>query len=479
MSIFLTSVAAGLWRDHRWSLGQFEELQRLRMERLVRFAGERVPFYARRYRGVDPLDFEFTDLPVVTKGELLGEYPDTVSGRGVTLEQAIEITKNGGKYGYWIHNQYLVSVTGGTSGKLGYFLNDRRSWRRASGLMMSRTFRNRLGASSNLAPFLKGERYRMAFIGTGNGTSICTQICQESPWFGGLFLNRRFYSILEPYEQTLAGLNEFQPRYLHSYSSFVEKLARAQLAGELRINPRFISLGSESAPPLLRAVIARAFPEARVVNQYGCTECPLLANECPEGRMHLNPDCSIVELCDVEGRPVKAGEASDHILVTNLLNRAQPIIRYRVDDSLTMTGEACPCGRPTPVVLVNGRSADMIWLKKGQNQLQGHGRGPDEYVVHPALMFEILMYKSNGMAQFQLVHEKQNELRLTFVPEPGCRAESVASEVRGVMDRFFQQQGLTDCVQVRIDPTHAIERTGTQKIRSVMSKVPAPRGIRG
>ena len=187
--------------------------------------------------------------------------------------------------------------------------------------------------------------------------------------------------------------------------------------------------------------------------------------------MHLNPDCSLIELCDVEGRPVAPGDASHHILVTNLLNTTQPIIRYRVDDSLTITGEACPCGRPTPVVQINGRSADMIWLKKPA------ANGKEEYVAHPALTFEVLMHKSNGMAQFQLVHEKQNELRLSFVPKPGCAAESVASEVRGVMDRFFHQEGLAGSVRVRIDSAHVIERTGSQMVRSVLSKVPVPRGF--
>jgi phenylacetate-coenzyme A ligase PaaK-like adenylate-forming protein len=40
----------------------------------------------------------------------------------------------------------------------------------------------------------------------------------------------------------------------------------------------------------------------------------------------------IVELVDAENRPVRPGAASDKVLVTNLANHVQPLIRYELTD---------------------------------------------------------------------------------------------------------------------------------------------------
>ena len=80
---------------------------------------------------------------------------------------------------------------------------------------------------------------------------------------------------------------------------------------------------------------------------------------CDHGHMHLNPDWTIVEPVDKDGNPVPAGAMSDAILVTNLTNAVQPIIRYRVDDSVIVHEAPCPCGLPFPYIDVLGRTDDL------------------------------------------------------------------------------------------------------------------------
>ena len=462
--MFFASVAVAAWRDRRWSAAQFQRLQHSRLKELVHHARQSVPFYSERYKHIDPQRFEIDELPLVTKTDMLGAFAETVTGRAVSLSDAMLTAEQGDRDGYWVRGKYLVSVTGGTTGAVGYFLNDRRSWNRQSGYMMARTLRGRMGAASNLHPFLSGQRYRMAFIGTGHGASICTQIGTESPRIGRLLINRRVLSITGDHEKNVAELNRFQPRYMHGYSSYVERLARSQLAGELRIAPKFISLGSEAAPPALRAVVERAFPETRIVEQYGCSECPLLANQCPEGRMHINTDCCVIEPRDAQGRPVKPGELSDHILVTNLLNPFQPIIRYRVEDAVVISSDPCPCGRGLPMIQVHGRSVDTIWLRNNSGK----------FAPHSPLVFETLIHECAGFAQFQLIHERQNELRINFVPEPGCSPEPLVNQLRHSLDRYFRHEGYGNVLRWRIDPVQRIERHGTRKVSAVQSRVAPP-----
>jgi phenylacetate-coenzyme A ligase PaaK-like adenylate-forming protein len=62
----------------------------------------------------------------------------------------------------------------------------------------------------------------------------------------------------------------------------------------------------------------------------------------PTGRAGITfaTDCCIVELVDDDDRPVPPGATSSGILVTNLFNRGQPLIRYRIDDRVVQLAPA-------------------------------------------------------------------------------------------------------------------------------------------
>ena len=461
---FAGSALAAVWRDRHYSADQFRRLQRKKLVRLVNHACRRVPFYAQRYRHVDCRDFALTDLPPVTKAELMARFADSVTDSAVELDEAIGAATSPGTTSHWIRNQYLVSITSGTTGLAGYFLNDRRSWAVLSGAVFARTIRDRL-TPWQLARFSFGRRYRMAFVVSGIGAAITTQVGRETSRASGLVVDSRRLSIMDPVEKNVELLNRFRPHYMHGYSTYIELLAHQKLSGRLRFSPEFVSLGSEPVTSRARETIQLAFPRAIIVEQYGTTECALLANQCFEGRLHANVDCCIIEPVDEQDRPVPQGELSHHILVTNLMNLAQPIIRYRVDDGVVLTGERCPCGRPLPVVKVHGRSDDPIWL------WDVHG----DFQFHSPIAMEILFVGCPGLVQFQLVHERQNELRLRFVCDSEDRVHEVASRLRSKLGRYFAQHGLQDAVRLRVEPVAAIERPRAgQKVRQIQSRVEPP-----
>ena len=69
----------------------------------------------------------------------------------------------------------------------------------------------------------------------------------------------------------------------------------------------------------------------RPFNFYATTE-GLYGHDCPAGSMHLFDDMCIVENVDENGDPVPPGEVGARLLVTNLFNRTQPLIRFEVTD---------------------------------------------------------------------------------------------------------------------------------------------------
>jgi phenylacetate-CoA ligase len=118
-----------------------------------------------------------------------------------------------------------------------------------------------------------------------------------------------------------------------------------------------------AAEPLLPEI--RAAAEAawgvRVGNLYGTSEGGGTAVPCEHRRTHLSEDLVIVEPIDENGQPVPPGERSAKIYLTNLYNRALPLIRYEITDEVTILPEPCECGSPTPCLAdIQGRLDDTF-----------------------------------------------------------------------------------------------------------------------
>ena len=60
--------------------------------------------------------------------------------------------------------------------------------------------------------------------------------------------------------------------------------------------------------------------------------------------MHVADDLVILEPADADGNVVPYGQPADRMLLTNLFNLTQPLIRYDLADAVTITDDPCPCG---------------------------------------------------------------------------------------------------------------------------------------
>ena len=58
--------------------------------------------------------------------------------------------------------------------------------------------------------------------------------------------------------------------------------------------------------------------------------------------LHLNEDIAVYEPVDADIRPVAAGTTAAKLLVTNVINHSIPLIRYELDDELTVLAEPNP-----------------------------------------------------------------------------------------------------------------------------------------
>ncbi len=148
-----------------------------------------------------------------------------------------------------------------------------------------------------------------------------------------------------------------------------------------------------------RSAIEEVF-KRRVTNRYGCEEVSLIACECErhEG-LHVNADGVYVEILRPDGGPCEPG-VPGRVVVTDLLNRAMPILRYEVGDMARWSERACTCGRGLPLIeKIEGRVADYVVTTRGE-WISGISLTENFAVMVP------------GIAQLQIVQEALD--RFTF-----------------------------------------------------------------
>ncbi len=144
-----------------------------------------------------------------------------------------------------------------------------------------------------------------------------------------------------------------------------------------------------------------------VTNRYGCEEVSLIACECEQHRgLHLNADHVITEFLRDDGTPCAAGE-DGRLVVTELVNLGQPLIRYELGDRGVPSDRACPCGRGLPLMeQVTGRTADFLLAEGG-------------YRVQGISIIENTLTRLPGIRQMQVVQDEPLRLVVNLVPGPG------------------------------------------------------------
>jgi len=251
-----------------------------------------------------------------------------------------------------------------------------------------------------------------------------------------------------PLPEIVARLNAAQPPALLGYASKLAELAREQLAGRLRIAPRSVTSVSELLTPADRAVIERAFA-VPVVDSFVSTE-GLVGHSEPGGTvLRFASDLCLAELADEAGNPVPAGVPSARVLVTNLHNLTQPLIRYELTDRFTRP-DATP---------------EVGWLRASID-----GRADEVFrygsvAVHPHVIRSALA--GEAMVREYQVRQTGNGIEVACVTGGDLDAAVLAAR----LEHALRQAGLTG---PRVSITLAEAITRDPKTGKVRRFIPLP-----
>lgn len=167
--------------------------------------------------------------------------------------------------------------------------------------------------------------------------------------------------ILQEYYESLIA---WKPSFLQAYPTPLYEFCLFLRKQSLKLpSLRGVSVTAEALYHGQRQLIEETL-NLRLFNWYGSRELGRVASECEcHNGLHVNEPSVYVE---IESDPSLPGDCG-HLIVTDLFNRATPLIRYRTGDIARFVEGACPCGRSLRrIAAIEGRLADLIVLANGR-----------------------------------------------------------------------------------------------------------------
>ncbi len=449
-----------LWRTKRTGKPAIQSRQETRLADLITFARARSTFYRQHYRDLPEHIVSLQDLPPVTKPDLMTHFDDWTTDPAVTRAAVEAFISDLANIGQPYLGRYAVWTTSGITGKPGIFLHDANALAVYDALTMARGYFSWLSLPQLWE--LEQRRWRYAFMFAANGhfASYSFARAAEEIHFGRPRI-QSYFTVHMPLPELVQALNTFQPLVLVSYPSVIDLLAQEQQAGRLRIQPFLLVTGGEWLSPKVRQVAGETF-QAQVHEVYGSTECIAMAADCAAGHLHLNADWCILEPVDQNYNPVPPGQLSHTVLLTNLVNRIQPIIRYDLGDSVTLIPEVCPCGSPLPVIHVEGRRDEILTFAAPD--------GSGVRVPPQALM--TIMETCSGVQRFQLIQVAPTSLKVRLEVSAGADRAQVWDRVSRQVRDYFVQQGIPT-IEIMLSPEAPQPHPINGKFRHIWAEMTA------
>lgn len=397
-----------------------QECTSRRLREMVNYAASTSPFYAER---LSADSYELAELPVLTRQHLKQRYPD-ICARNIRASRGLPVASSG------------------TTGSPVRALLDRAAHDEAIGW--------RVIGNWGIHP---GDD--CAIISSQSRTRLNKAI-HDIKWFP---THRR---LLTASLTTPTQMREFAQLLCRMHPPFISGYAGAilifasflQAEGITVPRPKAVCVTGSPQTEYQREFLSKVF-RAPVFDQYGAAEITWIAADCGlRNGLHVQNDFRIVEILDDDGKPVPDGTWG-RIVVTDLLNRVFPLLRYEIGDVGRFLEGQCQCGSSFPRLdHIRGRLNDVFRFADGSVMITGLATACNDIAgfVH----------------QYKLHQVNMQEIVLYCVPQ-NSNSETLLG-IQKAADRLQTRVGNRARVHVRC--VEALDHDGRGKNRFVISDVP-------
>ena len=415
-----------LKKNVKLSADKMRSLQDRKLRKLLRYAWNHSAYYRTAFECAGITEEQLDTLPLscfptIDKQALLEHFDELVTVPDLKQENLREFDAGEAADRKPYQGKYHVVHSSGSTGKPGYFVYDGDAWSQ----MLLGIIRAALwGMSMPQILGLLMKRPRIVYIAATDGRYGGAMAVGDG--IDGVGASQLYLDIKTPVTEWISQLKAFKPNIVIGYPSAIKILAQLMENGEVGLDAeRVISCG-EPLGTSLRTYLEKIF-RTQVVNFYGSSESLALGVETnPKDGMLLFDDMNVIEV------------ENGVMYLTCLYNYAQPLIRYRLSDRLTLKA---PEGGELPftrAVGLLGRNEDVLWFEDG--------RGNREF-LHP---LAIEGFCIEGLKDYQFRQTTKDTFEMFAETEHGASKERIRQEMLQQMREILSEKKL-DFVQFYVN----------------------------
>ncbi|MBD3202968.1 hypothetical protein GF327_01630 [Candidatus Woesearchaeota archaeon] len=408
---------------------QIEEIQKNRIQTLVKHAYKHVPYYRKlfdknniNYKDIR-LKKDLLKIPVLTKED---------------IQQNLEKLKANN----YKKNMLWVNRTGGSTGTPLIFNRDKTTheFTRAVDRRFRRWAYDDIGTKrfqiwASLYDIKKSKR-------------IKSRIHEY-------LINHRLINTFDINKQKISEdikkIIQFRPKVIHGYASSVYFYSQYIKKHNIEIPEiKSVITASETLFPHQRKLIEEVFG-CEVFEEYGSREMSLIAHECKaHDGLHIASEKYIVEVIRNENH-VKNNEKGK-VIITNLVNFAMPFIRYEIGDIAIYSDKKCDCGRNLDKIKsIEGRITDFLI-------------GENNKLVSGTPM-SVPFSKLEGVKEYQIVQKELRSIDI-YIVKSIYYSQKTKKKINKIMETYIGKG-----INYNIRAVKKINKSKSGKKRAVICKV--------
>jgi len=361
---------------------QIKNYQEQELRKLVSTSIRNSPFYRERFNGIEIQHLpDLEKITPINKAIMMEQF-DRLNTVGLLREEvqnyAVRKELDRDYLGYY-QDKYVIGLSSGTSGNKGLYVTPREMTAKLPFVFLARG-----GIPLRYLPF----RILFCLRVFGQGFEDI-----NSP-----IVKLAYCSTMTPIEEIVELINTKQINILMAPPSLVRLLLPVR--NQIKIRLKQIVCYAEVLEKEEKERFTKVF-NTGVVEIYQASEGQI-ASACSHGTLHINEDMVIVELRDDKGLIVdQPGVVAKHMYVTNLVNLAQPLIRYEMNDLIAL-GKPCACGSKFRTIdAILGRNDDILRFETNEGKTQ---------TVFPDLFSRWIITSSDAIREYQVIQNDRQSV---------------------------------------------------------------------
>lgn len=409
------------------SPAQIQKLQERKLRKMLSFAYSHSVYYRQAFKraGITGSNIKSAPLsafPTTDKPQLLKHFDELVTVKDLKQDELRQYDENTSADRAPFKRKYHLVHSSGSAGKPGYFVYDNSAWNS----MLLGIIRAALWDMSmtEILRLLK-QCPRILYIAATDGRYGGAMAVGDG--IDGVRARQLYLDIKTPLAEWIDKIREFKPNMIIGYPSALKILGELAEKGEINANMIRIITCGEPLGPSLRKYLEETF-STQVVNFYGASESLSLGVETdPEEGMILFDDMNVIEVQD------------GNMYLTSLYNFTQPLIRYRLTDSLTLERPDKSCRYPfTRATGLLGRSDDILWFEDEKGT-----RG----FLHPLAVEGICI---DGLRDYQFRQTSKSSFEMLAEKSKSVSESEMRSKISDQMNTILSESGLSYvCCQIK------------------------------